>query len=263
MTNEPRFEEIRPRTRRLGRPLVHLARTRSTMEEARRRALAGAPEGLVVVADEQTAGVGRLGRSWHSPAGGLWCTVLLRPRCETDRLRALPLAAGLAVVDAIGTLLNLPARLKWPNDVVLDERKVGGVLVDARLAGRHAEFVLVGLGVNGDARTDDFPPELRGSATSLSLASGHHVCMPALLKLLLEALEPSYESLEAGRAGEVVGRVRLRMATLGRRVRVERPSGLVEGVASDLGPSGELLVETRDGWVRVQSGECLELRSVA
>jgi BirA family biotin operon repressor/biotin-[acetyl-CoA-carboxylase] ligase len=261
MADEPRYEEIRPRTRVLGRVLVHHRTTGSTMDDARRLAQAGEPDGLVVVADEQTAGVGRRGRRWHSPAGSLHATILLRPvNTPKETLTWIPLLAGVAMVQAVGRVAGVDARLKWPNDVLVDGKKLAGVLTDARWQddGRLA-WVLIGVGVNGDARADDFPPELRPTATSLSQAAGRHVCMPALLKVFLERLEPLLEAASLP-FDDLRAKVEPSLATLGRRVRVTMPRGVVEGVARGLGPRGELLLETPEGEVRVEAGDCEHLR---
>lgn len=263
MRAEPKFEEIRPRTQRLGHRILHLARVGSTMDVARQQAAAGAAEGLVVVAEEQDAGVGRHGRSWFSPRGGLLATLILRPAADAQRLEALPLAAGVAMGQAIERLVRVRVALKWPNDLVVQGKKVGGVLVEGRLEGPRPEYLLLGVGVNGDARADAFPPDLRATATSLSQVAGRHVCMPALLKLFLDRFEPLYDDLQRGRTEGTVNAARARMETLGRRVRVETARGTIEGVARDLDATGALLVDRSAGLVRVNSGECEELRDAA
>lgn len=263
MLREPAFAEIRPRTRRLGARVVHVDSTPSTMRLARDHAEAGAEEGLVVVAEEQTAGVGRHGRAWHSPRGGLLATLLLRPRVPLDRLGPLSLAAGVALADAVRRVARIEARLKWPNDLLVEGRKVAGILVESRTAGPVPDFVLVGLGVNGDARREEFPPELRESATSLAIVAGRHVCMPAVLKRFLEDFEPLYDALVAGRPEGVLAQARRRLDTLGRRVRVSTAKGPLEGRAVDLGPQGQLAVESEAGRVWVDSGEAQELRETS
>lgn len=263
MRPDPPFVAIRPRTARLGRSVLHLAEATSTMAVARERARAGAPEGLVVVADRQTAGVGRRGRTWASVGTSLHATLLLRPTVAGDRLSLLPLAVGAAAAEAAQRLLGVDLRLKWPNDLLHGGRKVGGVLVEAVYEGKPApEFVLVGLGVNGDAREEEFPLDLRPSATSLGAAAGRHVCLPAFLKLVLERLEPKYAALCAGDPAPVWAAARARMATIGQRVRVHTSDGVVEGEAIDLGPDGELLVRAPGAVHAIRSGDCEELRSL-
>lgn len=261
MAAEPRFSEIRPRTRRLGQVLVHLRETASTQAEARARAAAGAEHGLVVVADTQTAGVGRKGNEWVSVGSSLHATILLRPTRPAGDLRILPLVAGLAATRAVWKLTRIPARLKWPNDIMHEDRKLGGILVDSVYGKSDVpDFMLVGIGLNGDARPEDFPAALRQTATSLSQAAGRHVCLPALLKIFLEELEGLFSRLEMGGAASLRDDVREALGTLGRRVRVQVGKTLTEGTAVELGIGGELAVETSDGRITVDSGECEELR---
>jgi BirA family biotin operon repressor/biotin-[acetyl-CoA-carboxylase] ligase len=180
---------------------------------------------------------------------------------DAERLQLVALAAGVALADAIRRLTKVEARLKWPNDVLVGDRKLGGVLVDAVYGGQGPpSFMLVGVGVNGDARSEEFPPDLAG-ATSLSLAAGRHVCLPALLKLFLEAFEARYDALAAGRTEGVWSEARRLLETLGRRVRVQTETGPVVGDAIDLGPGGELLVRMPGTVLAVRSGECEELRN--
>lgn len=261
MHREVPYIAIRPRTRAVGHAIRHVPETESTQRLARAAADAGAAHGLVAVADRQTAGVGRVGRAWAGVGQSLYATVLLRPDCPAERLQLLPLAAGLALVDAVKALTRVEARLKWPNDLLHGDRKLGGVLVDAvHVQAERPAFVLVGIGVNGDARSEDFPAELRAGATSLSQAAGRHVCLPALLKLFLEAFEPRYEKLVAGEPETVWSAVRAVLGTLGRSVRVQTPQGPLEGEAVDLGPEGELLVRSGGRVHAVRWGECQELR---
>lgn len=263
MLREPRFVEIRPRTRRLGHDIVHLGETSSTMAEARQRAEAGAPEGLVVVADRQTSGVGRKGKSWATVGDSLHATLLLRPAVPAAQMQLLPLVAGSALCAAARRLLRVELRLKWPNDLLYEGRKVGGVLVDAVYAGGATpQYVLVGIGVNGDARVEEFPPELRETAASLSMVVGHHVCLPAFLKLALEAFEPRYDALVSRHVEPLWQEVRGLVRTIGRRVVVRTNGSTVEGLAADLGPDGELLVRTKSGTEVVVAGECEELRDL-
>lgn len=260
--SDPKFEEIRPRTKRLGHTLIHLARVDSTMRVARERAQAGEAEGLVVVAEEQTAGLGRLGRTWHSPPGSLLFTLLLRPQVRGADLRLLPLATATALAAAIEVVLQFPLRLKWPNDLVHAGRKLGGVLVEAVYEEDPTipEYVLVGVGLNGNLRLEAFPEDLRATATSLSLLVRHPVCLPAVLKRFLEEFERRYDRVRLGKTTLLWQETRDRMATLGQAVRIRRGADTLEGLARELGPNGELLVDTNQGVVAVDSGECEELR---
>jgi BirA family biotin operon repressor/biotin-[acetyl-CoA-carboxylase] ligase len=203
-------------------------------------AAAGEPEGVVAVADEQTAGRGRLDRSWIAPPGAaLLVSVLLRPRLPIERLHLVTLAAALAAIDAVHALSAVDGRLKWPNDVVVDDRKLAGVLAESDGAGA----VVVGVGLN--LRGDWFPPELAATATSCT------VDRDVLLEAWLRAFDTRLDALDG-----VLDAARASSATLGRRVRVELAQESFEGVATDLTPEGFLVV---DGRV-ISAGDVVHLR---
>lgn len=260
---EPTIETIRPRTRSCGRALIHLASCGSTMDEARRLAEQGAEDGTVVVADEQTQGRGRRGRTWFSPRGALLATLVVRPASPPASVSLLPLAAGLALVRSIERLTRAPARLKWPNDVWIDGRKVAGVLVETRIVGERVEWALVGLGVNVDVKREDLPSDVRDIATSLSMWRGGHVCGPALLKIWLEQFESLYQEIEAGRGNRIVSEAESRLVGLGEEVRVHTGEGVVSGVALRLGASGELVVRADGGERAFREGDCELVRPLA
>jgi BirA family biotin operon repressor/biotin-[acetyl-CoA-carboxylase] ligase len=256
------YESIRPRTKRLGKRLLHLAFSISTMKDARDVAESGEPEGFTLVADQQLAGQGRRGRAWHSPPGNLHATILLRPRVAADRATWVPLLAGAALAESVRRLLDLEAYVKWPNDVLIDGRKVAGVLSEAHWQ-RNGDlgWILLGVGVNGNIRRASLPEDFRETATSLAEEVQRTVCMPALLKIFLECLEAFLEDLD-GPAEGLFDRVRPYMTTLGERVTVQLDSETLEGVATGLGARGELLVDTGDGAPRaVDSGDVVHARS--
>jgi BirA family transcriptional regulator, biotin operon repressor / biotin---[acetyl-CoA-carboxylase] ligase len=260
--DEPRYETIRPRTQLLGRRLLHLASTTSTMDEARRLAQEGADSGTVIVADTQTAGRGRAERAWHSPPGSLLATILVRDEVPLHGLPLLSLATGIAIANAIQRLLRLDPRLKWPNDVWIGGKKAAGVLLETRLHATKAEHVLIGLGVNGNLRPEEFPADVRALATSLSIEAQRHVCLPALLKLILEDLDRTIARLHDGDATAILEQIRAKSLVLGRRVRVETPQGPAEGLATEVGDQGELIVETQDGRRAINVGDCQLLRAL-
>jgi BirA family biotin operon repressor/biotin-[acetyl-CoA-carboxylase] ligase len=173
------------------------------------------------------------------------------------------LGAGAATAHAIKKLIRADARLKWPNDVWIDEQKVAGVLLETRLSGARPEHVLIGIGVNGDVRPEQLPLEIRATATSLSIVAQRHVCLPALLKLILEDLDRMVRALSAADKDPLLEEIRALSVVLGQRVRVETASGPAEGIAEGLGPYGELLVQTPQGRRVVNVGDCQLLRRVA
>jgi BirA family biotin operon repressor/biotin-[acetyl-CoA-carboxylase] ligase len=234
-------------TRRLGRTLAARAETASTNDWAWEALSAGAPDGSAFVADAQTRGRGRDGRAWESPPGlGLLLSVALRLGCERRPASLLPLVAGLAAAEAFGRH-GVPARLKWPNDLMLGGRKLAGVLCETRLLGESERPAVIGIGVNVAQRLEDFPPALRERAVSLRLA-GYEVSREAAAAGFLNALEPLLaDDQEGGGAGRVVARYRERADFWGRPVSVRGPAGQISGVARDLDESGGLVVRLEDG----------------
>jgi BirA family biotin operon repressor/biotin-[acetyl-CoA-carboxylase] ligase len=224
----------------LGRPRLHLRRTTSTNERARALAEGGAPHGTLVTAEEQSAGRGRQGRTWTAPPGrALLCSVVIR-----DPPRLLPLATGAAVADTVDTVAPAaqPAAIKWPNDVLLDGRKVAGILVEGRPQERWA---VVGIGLNVAVAEGDFPPELAGRAGTLGL--GPDAIEPALQSLLARL-----EHWLAAEAEAVLAAVRARDALLGRPVRWAGGEGRGDGIDGE----GRLVVITSGGGrVTLEAGE--------
>jgi BirA family biotin operon repressor/biotin-[acetyl-CoA-carboxylase] ligase len=224
---------------RLGTPRLHLRRTDSTNQRARALAAAGAPAGTLVSADEQTVGRGRQGRAWTAPAGrAVLMSVVVR---EPPRL--LPLAAAVAVADAVTPLA--PARevaIKWPNDVLLDGRKVAGILVEGR---PQEGWAVVGIGVNVAVRAEDLPAELRGRAGSLDLE-------PDAVEVVLRAVLAGLEHRLADSDQDVVAAWRERDALAGRDVSWADGAGVARGIDDD----GRLVVEVANGRrVKLDAGE--------
>jgi BirA family biotin operon repressor/biotin-[acetyl-CoA-carboxylase] ligase len=210
-----------------------------------------APEGLVAVADEQTAGRGRHGRTWTTaPGAALLVSVLLRPRLPPERVHLVTLAAAVAATDAVRRVAGFDARVKWPNDLVVDDRKLAGILAEADGAGA----VVVGMGLN--LRPDAFPVELSDTATACDLHAPSPVDRAAVLVEWLLAFDR-----ELGALDTVVAAATRRSATVGRRVRVELARGELVGRAVALTPEGYLLVRTEDDKVHtVTAGDVVHLR---
>ncbi len=259
-----------PLTAGPGARHVALAEVDSTSARAAALAREGAPEGSAVVARAQTAGRGRLGRTWASPPGGLYLSLVLRP--DEDMLRRLPvtLLAGLAAAEAAddvappaaGPGAAAPAAaLKWPNDVELEGRKVAGVLADlTREAGRSV--LVLGLGVNVEAPLEALPDDVRARATSLAAAHGASPGLARVLDRFLARFEPLYRAVQRGGGAHILASASARMPLLGRPVRVRLPDRVLEGRAAGLGATGALVVEGPDGaHETVVAGEVEEVRA--
>lgn len=243
-------------------PLRALERCASTNDELRRWAHTGAPHGAAVTSAAQDAGRGRSGRRWHSPPGdGLYLSVLLRPSVPASAAPGLSFVAGLACAEALDRFSPAPVQLKWPNDLQLGGKKLGGLLLEMSASPAGAcEFVIVGVGVN--VATAAFPEEIAGIATSLALAQpGAPVPgLGAVRDALWSSIVARADRYAAEGLGPVLDGWRQRSSTLGKQVEVQQPGGVVRGRAVDLDHDGALLVETPLGQlVRVVVGDVLPL----
>jgi BirA family biotin operon repressor/biotin-[acetyl-CoA-carboxylase] ligase len=258
-------ERIRARLtgRVVGRALEVHGVVESTNDLALRAGDRGEPEGLCVVADRQAAGRGRRGRSWVSlPGVGLYASILLRPSVPAERVALVTLAAGLAAADAIRAASGVTGRLKWPNDVLLDGRKVAGVLTEGATIGGTVAHVVVGIGINVNHGQDDFPPELRGQATSLFLATGSHPDRAVLAAGLFDAMDRWYAALCTGEVARIVVAARSSSAILGRPISVMAGDATWDGVAVDLDADGALLVRDPSGTMRRLVSEEVSVREL-
>jgi len=238
----------------LGRAWRHAARVGSTNDEAAAWARAGAPAGAVVVADEQTRGRGRLGRRWHSPPGAsLYLSAVLRPPLAPHRVPPLTLAAGVAVAEALVAFDVVPA-LKWPNDVLLDGKKVAGILTEMSADLDRVHHVVVGIGVN--LNVDAFPEELTAIATSLQIARGAPVSRAEFAAALCARLEHWVDQFVADGAVAVVAAWKQHARFFGKRVSVTAGRDRMDGIAEDLDDDGALKLRLDDGRVqRIVAGE--------
>lgn len=228
--------------------------TGSTNTDALKAARADAPHGSVYFADEQQSGRGRGNHGWESAAGeGLYVSVLLRPIVAAAHLAMVPLAAGLAAAQAIGRVSGLNVDLRWPNDLLIDERKAGGILVESKTDSDEVSFVVIGIGINVHQRA--FDRELSTVATSLDLESGRRISRQTLLDALLKSLEHETSGLHDP---AVVAAIPARVALIStwlwnRRVEVHGPQACL-GVTAGLDQHGFLLVRTDAGVITVQTG---------
>jgi len=228
----------------------------STQDLAKSLAEGNAPEGVIVIADEMSGGRGRLGRYWHAPKGGLWFTLVLRPKF-TKALQLLNLATGVALIKAL-TEFNINARLKWPNDVVVCGRKLAGILIEAPATSGKVKYVLVGVGVNVN---NEVPNEVRDVAVSIKDLINREVPRALLLKYFLSSFDKLYHELAGGNVNHIINEWRRYSDTLGRYVKVYLTNGVIEGRAVDVNDDGHLILLTNDGVeVVINSGDVIHLR---
>jgi BirA family biotin operon repressor/biotin-[acetyl-CoA-carboxylase] ligase len=227
----------------------------STMDVAAEAVRNGAEGGLVIVADEQTAGRGRLGRTWSSPPGaGLYFSIVLRPPLEAGRrlFSLVTLAAGVAVHGALAAATGLASELKWPNDVMIGRRKLAGILAEGSSLESRDQAVVVGIGIN--VLRSAHPPEVALRATSIEEELGHGIGRDVLLEAVLAGLTTRYSQLEGG-DGDGILRAWRTAAPSARGSRVLFSDGVQEGVTAGVDDSGALLVKTARGVERVMAGE--------
>jgi BirA family biotin operon repressor/biotin-[acetyl-CoA-carboxylase] ligase len=239
------------RTRRFGRTILFLREVGSTNDLAKELASYGVVEGTVVVAETQTAGRGRLGREWVSPKGGLWFSVILKPKLKPAEAVGLVFVAGLAVAEALRELYAVQVETKWPNDVLLKGRKVCGILSEMSTVDEKVNYVTVGVGVNANFDVEKaFTEELRANATSLENELGRKVKLEELFKALLEKLENVYELFLKEGFAPVLGKWKTYAGFLGSQVEVTSGTEKWVGLASDVGNDGALVMKLGDGTVK-------------
>ncbi|KIL34809.1 biotin [Cohnella kolymensis] len=229
----------------------------STQDELRRLAEEGALEGTLVIAEQQTKGRGRMGRSWLSPAGkGIWMSLLLRPPVALPYTPQLTLLAAVALSRAISQLVPVSIGIKWPNDLLVDGRKISGILLESAAEDERLRYVVVGMGISVNLEQEDYPEELAAKAISLKMASGAAVNRSELIAAILEEFERLYELyLEQGFA-PIRALWEARTVTLNRPAVLQTPQGVIQGVPRGLDDMGGLVIELEDGSSRtVYSGE--------
>ncbi len=247
--------------RRVGHSIEAHAAIGSTNDRARELLRDPATDGVVVVADAQTAGRGRLGRTWLSPPGlSLSMSAAVRPRLTAPDAWQLALGAAVATATACDPVATVG--LKWPNDVVATEgMKVGGILIETLIEGEDVVGAIIGIGLNVDWRRERMPDEIRASACSLADLARGPIDRVALLGRLLDELSDELDGIEAG--SSPLERYRARCTTLGTEVHVALAGGSIEGLAIDLDEAGGLVVQADDGRHVITSGEVLGVRGEA
>ncbi len=244
-----------------GKRIYHFFKTDSTSRVALELGHAGEPEGAVVIAEEQTAGRGRVGRAWHSErASGIYATLLLRPRLAPVQAPILTMMAGLSARAAIQTQTGLSVDLKWPNDLLINGKKAGGILTEMHAEPNAIRFVIIGMGLN--VNQEKFPGELATIATSLRAETGRQHSRLELLVQLLREFENDYNRfLREGPASIIERFTTVSSFAQGKRVRVTNGSESFTGITAGLGPEGLLQVKLDDGQVvTVIAGDVAEAR---
>ncbi len=258
----------RLRTRRLARTIFIFPVVGSTNQAAMKMAKfrgasdGGIPEGTLFLAETQTQGRGRLGRRWVSPPGvNVYASFALCPRISAPDSPLIGLLAAVSVVGAIRRVTGLKASVKWPNDILFNDRKLAGILTELHLSGREVKHLIIGIGINANVDPAGFPPSIRRTATSLLRASGRAVDRNELVALLSREIERRYDRWLNEGPSPVLDEYRALCSTLGRQVRVETPSSQSRGTAVDIDRQGALILKIEAGRKKtIQTGDITHLR---
>lgn len=249
-------------TKTLGRNIHYEESVDSTQKIAHRLANEGAPEGTIVIAEEQISGRGRMDRKWHSPKyTGIWMSVILRPNIPPPRAPQLTLIAAVAVVQAIEEFTGLTPQIKWPNDILMNGKKVTGILTELQADSDRIMSIIIGMGINVNQQTEDYPDELQAIATSLSIEKGESLQRSDLIKALLNKLEQLYilyldkgfypiKLLWEGYA-----------VSIGRNITARTITGSIYGKALGITEDGVLMIEDTKGKVHHVYSADIELDS--
>ncbi|MBU8784858.1 MULTISPECIES: biotin--[acetyl-CoA-carboxylase] ligase [Bacillus] len=244
------------KTEKMGQTIYFQDVVSSTQKVAHELANNGAPEGTIVVADKQTEGRGRMSRAWHSPEGnGIWMSLILRPEIPVQKTPQLTLLTAVAIVQAIEEQTGIAAEIKWPNDILINGKKAVGILTELQAEADQVHSVIVGTGINVNQLADDFPSELKETATSLRLASGEKIDRAALIQTILLTFEKRYREYITHGFRPIKLLWESYALTLYRELTARTLSGTFRGKALGIDDEGVLLLETGDGIKKIYSAD--------
>lgn len=245
--------------RRIGKVVNFHGEVSSTNKVAREMAEGGCIDGMVIVAESQSSGRGRLDRSWVSPAGGLYLSVVLRPDVPVGKTLPLPLIFSLSVSKVISVSALVESSVKWPNDVLISGKKVCGILVESSVKGEELEYIIVGIGINVNNDLSDLDEETRTRSTTLKQEKGETIDTRELLRDLLYLLDLHYDRFLEGGTLSMLDEWSERSSTIGKKVRVVGVRGELEGKALGVDQNGSLMLNTGSRISAVSEGDCYHL----
>jgi len=248
------------KTNCLGRHAIHFSEIGSTQDVAKQMVVKGASEGTLIIAEGQTKGRGRLGRTWLSPQGqGLYLSLILRPHISPIHAPKITLMVAVAIAHAIEEITPVKAQIKWPNDVLISHRKVAGILTEIDAEMDRTNAVILGIGININNDTSSFPRELRNTVTSLRMETGREISRLELLQTLLLEIENLYETFKV--KGFIPGVWKEKDVTIGSRVKAVLMDRELVGQAVDIDHEGALILKDGKGDIhRIVSGDVTLLR---
>ena len=249
-------------TNYIGKEIYYFPELRSTNIMAKEKALHGAEgidEGMLIIAERQSAGKGRLGREWFSPAGGIWLSTILYPQLSPSYISRITLMTAVAVVKAIKVCTQIESQIKWPNDILINEKKVCGILTEMSAELDVINWVVVGIGINANIDLRDFPEDIQENTISLKGTSGKEVLRVKLVQTFLQEFEKYYEKLKRKEFPFILREWKIYSHTLGKNIRVDIGERIITGEAIDINESGVLILKKEDGeLIEIISGTILK-----
>lgn len=243
-------------TKRFGKRIIFLRQVDSTNTYAKELASYGAEDGTVVIAETQTTGRGRLGRKWISPKGGLYFSLLLRPNVRTSEAVKLVFVVGLAVAEVLNKQYGLRAETKWPNDVLVNGKKICGILSEMNAAGEKANYAIIGVGVNANFNVEKaLPKELVETTTSLQDELGRKIRVEELFKAVIEKLENLYTSFLKEGSAHILNEWKKYAGFIGKKVEITSGANKFSGIAVDVDVDGSLILKHNDDSLKLVSGD--------
>ncbi len=245
-------QEIKNRlfTTYIGRKIYYFPELESTNMIAKEKAThkeEGVNEGTIVIAERQSAGKGRLGRNWFSPAGGIWLSIILYPQLSPSYIPRITLMTAVAVVKAIERCAQIKGQIKWPNDILINEKKVCGILTEMSAELDLINWVVVGIGINVNIKKQEFPEEIREKTTSLKEVLGKEISRVRLVQIFLKEFEKYYELLKRREFSSILRDWKSYSHTLGRKIKINIGENVVTGEAIDINEKGALIFKKEEG----------------
>lgn len=248
------------RTQFIGKKIRYLENTPSTIWVGKQMCSegdVGKMHGMVIIAEEQTGGIGRMGRAWVSPSGGIWITVVLKPRVPVDHIFMITMAGSIAIARAIRKEYDLGALIKWPNDIYIGSKKVAGLLLELAAEADAVHYCLLSIGIDVNVPLNQFTPALQKDITSISAEVGHEVDRASFLARILKEFESRYLLIEGGEYETIIREWKSLSCTLENRVQIRTLKNSFEGEAIDIDEYGALIIRKDNGKLeRVIAGDC-------
>ena len=249
-------------TKIIGKSVYFFESTNSTQDQAKKIATKNAKDGIIITTNMQTAGRGRNGRQWISPKGGIWFSVILRPKFDVSAVTLFPMAASLALSRAIRNTLGIKTELKWPNDITIKGKKVAGMLVDASLESNKIEELILGVGINFDIDVKSVKEQLADMPNFYGVASlaGNKKCKPVILvQTFLKELENVYFQMNHKKTNDIIKEWTKLSSTIRRNVKVDTGDMIIRGQATQIDHDGALVISYRNKTVRVMAGDVVHV----